>query len=477
MIQQPGARQVDFSTRLYFGFGGVASGVNANGFSYLLLFFYSQVIGLPANWVSIGIMLALLIDAVSDPVIGHLSDNLHSRYGRRHPFMYASGLPVAIAFYLLWSPPHNLSQEALYIYFIAVAILVRTLMTFYEIPATALIAELTDDYDERTSLVGFRYFFGWWGALTMAIMAYLVFLPEDMGGLEYVEGYRHYGIMAGIVMLLSIYVSTIGTHKHIPRLKKPPPAHKFDPKRTFGELKETLSNRSFLVLFLSALLSAVASGISTSLSIYFNRHFWEFSSQQIGYINIPYFGSAFLALLLAPRFSRWLGKKHAGILIMATAVLMSPLPLILRLLDLMPANGTDALFYTLLVFNALEVTVIILSSILVSAMIADVVEDSEVKTGRRSEGIFFAANSFAQKAVNGLGVMAAGKILSLVNFPTGAKPGEIPPDTVADLAIVYIPTLMIFYISALAVLTAYRISREGHQLNLDTLAHRKQVPE
>jgi len=465
--------KLDLSTRLYYGFGALASGANSNGFSYLLLFFYSQVIGLPADWVSVGILIALLVDAVSAPVVGHLSDNLHSRYGRRHPFMYGAGLPVAIAFYLLWSPPSGLSQSGLFTYFVGVAILVRTLMTFYEIPATALIAELTDDYDERTKLVSFRYFFGWWGGLTVAIMAYLVFLPEDKGGLEYVAGYRHYGIMAGIVIFISIYVSSIGTHRHIPKLKQPPAAHKFDPSRTLGELKESLSNRSFLVLFLSALFAAGAAGISTSLSIYFNRHFWEFSSQQIGYINIPYFGSALLALVLAPRFSLGIGKKYAGILITGIAVILAPLPLILRILDLMPANGTDALFYTLLVFNAIEVTIIIMSSILVSAMIADVVEDSEVKTGRRSEGIFFAANSFAQKAVNGLGVLVAGRILSIVDFPTGAKPGEVPAETVVDLAYVYIPTLMVFYVSSLAILTAYKISRESHQSNLDTLASRR----
>ena len=77
-------------------------------------------------------------------------------------------------------------------------------------------------------------------------------------------------------------------------------------------------------------------------------------------------------------------------------------------------------------FNTVEVTLIIAASALVSAMIADVVEDSEIKTGRRSEGIFFAANSFAQKAVNGLGVVVAGQILAIIQFPTGAKPGEVP---------------------------------------------------
>jgi Na+/melibiose symporter-like transporter len=117
-----------------------------------------------------------------------------------------------------------------------------------------------------------------------------------------------------------------------------------------------------------------------------------------------------------------------------------------------------------------EVTLIITSSILISAMIADVVEDSEVATGRRSEGIFFAANSFAQKAVNGLGVIVAGQILALVQFPTQARPGEVPTEILFDLAGLYIPALWGFYLIAMLVLAFYRISRDSHAENLRKLA-------
>ena len=95
------------STKLYYGFGAVAYGAKSNGFNYLLLFFYSQVIGLRADLVSLGILIALIFDAVSDPIVGYLSDNTRSRLGRRHPFMYAAGVPVAIAYFFLWSPPEQ----------------------------------------------------------------------------------------------------------------------------------------------------------------------------------------------------------------------------------------------------------------------------------------------------------------------------------------------------------------------------------
>lgn len=462
-------RKVDLSTKLYYGFGAVANGAKSNGFNYLLLFYYSQVIGLRADLVSLGILIALVFDAISDPLVGYISDNTHSKLGRRHPYMYAAGVPVALAYYFLWSPP-AWDETGLFLYFVCMAVLIRTLITFYEIPATALVAELTDDYDQRTEMMSFRYFFGWWGGLTMAVMNYLVFLPEEKGGLEYVQGWSNYGLTASIVIFISIYVSAIGTHKHIPHLRKPPSSAPFSFTKTKKEIKETLSNRSFFALFVSALLQAVAAGVSTSLSIYFSRHFWELTTTQIGYMNLPYFFSAFIALLLAPRVSRWLGKKKGGMTVLGLAFAMAPMPYILRVLGLFPENGTDTLFWTLVVFNTVEVTLIIMSSSLIAAMIADVVEDSEVKTGRRSEGIFFAANSFAQKAVNGLGVVVAGQILAIIQFPTKAKPGQVPEETLFDLAYIYVPTLLFFYFFALAVLSVYKINREDHSENLRKLA-------
>ena len=163
-------------------------------------------------------------------------------------------------------------------------------------------------------------------------------------------------------------------------------------------------------------------------------------------------------------------EKIGGMTVLGIAVGMAPMPYILRILGWFPENGTDALFWTLMVFNTIEVTFIIMFSALVAAMIADVVEDSEVKTGRRNEGIFFAANSFAQKAVNGLGVVVAGQILAIIQFPTQAKPGDIPEETLFDLAYLYIPVLLFFYVIALSVLSLYRISRDGHSENLQRLA-------
>ena len=129
---------------MLYGLGAVAFGVKDNGFSFFLLLYYNQVLGLPESWVGLGIMLALMADAVFDPVVGYLSDHLHSRWGRRHPFLYASAVPAAVAYWFLWNPPAGLSHESLLAYFLGVSVLVRVFVAVNEIPSASLVPELTD---------------------------------------------------------------------------------------------------------------------------------------------------------------------------------------------------------------------------------------------------------------------------------------------------------------------------------------------
>ena len=177
------SRKLGLGTKLAYGFGSIAYGIKDNGFSTLLLLFYNQVIGLRADLVGLAIMVALVLDAFIDPVVGHLSDHSQSRWGRRHPFMYAAALPVGVLYLLLWSPPMGSQTETL-VYLIGVAILVRTAISIYEVPSAALAPELTADYHERTSVLGWRYLFGWLGGMGMLLLTFAVILaptPEYLG--------------------------------------------------------------------------------------------------------------------------------------------------------------------------------------------------------------------------------------------------------------------------------------------------------
>jgi Na+/melibiose symporter-like transporter len=270
--------------------------------------------------------------------------------------------------------------------------------------------------------------------------------------------------------VFAILVSAIGTHRHIPYLKQPPEKRPFSARRTARELGETLSNRSFLVLFFSAIFGAMAAGLITSLNIYFNTYFWELTPRQIGVLTLGAFISSIVALVAAPVLSRRIGKKFGAVLIGSLAAVLAPAPIVGRLVGLMPPNGSPALVPTLFVFSVIEVSLVITMSILISSMVADTVEESELSTGRRSEGVFFAARSFIGKAVHGIGVMTATLLLAVIQFPQGAKPGDVEPGIVVNLGLVYVPAVFSVYIISVLLVAAYRISRAAHEENLRRLA-------
>ena len=471
MAENPQSERLALSTKLFYGFGSVAYGVKDNGFSYLLLIFYNQVVGLRAEVVGAAIMIALVFDAFLDPIVGQISDNWRSRWGRRHPFMYASALPVAVSYLLLWNPPHW-SQGALFAYLVVTAIIIRTFISFYEIPSSALSAELSQDYDQRTSLLAYRYFFAWWGGLTLNFVAYFLFLRPDathkVGQLN-PAGYARYGLTAALIIFVAILVSAAGTHSQIPKFRVPP-VRKLKIGAMAREMIATWSNRSFLFLTIAGLAVSMATGLIASLNVYFNTFFWELTAKQISIFTLAVFASAAMALIAAPILSRRFGKRPSAMVLMLLAVTMSTTPVVLRMLGLFPPNHSPALLPILIAQTVISTALSIGGSTLMTSMIADVVEDSELRTGRRSEGLLFSASAFVAKAVSGIGIFASGMLLLAIHFPRKAQPGQVPPEVIHHLALVYVPTIWTLYGLALTFLMGYRITRASHHETLQRLA-------
>jgi Na+/melibiose symporter-like transporter len=361
----------------------------------------------------------------------------------------------------------------MFLYLFCLAAFVRTVFTVFRIPSDAMVAELTSDYDERTSLMGFRYFFGWVGGVTLAYLVYKVFLvdtAEHPDGILNPEGWGRYGTAGAALIALGILVSSVGTHRLIPGMKSPPPKAPFSFSRTAEYLRVTLRNRSFLALFASALLFAVAAGVSMTLNIYFSRYYWALSQDQLWYFSPVNLCAAAAALYLAPRLTANHNKQTVATRLWVFAALFLPVPVILRLLGWFPAAGSDLLLDMLLVHSFIEICVIVIASILIASMMADLVEDSEKETGRRSEGLYFSALSFSAKATTGLGVVMAGAILEFVDFPVGAAFGEIPANTMETFGVIAVGAMVAFYLFATAALKFYRVTRVTHSENLAIIA-------
>ena len=468
-------RPLSIGTKAAYGFGSVAYGVNNGGFDYFLLLFYSQVIGLDARLVGVAIIAALIIDAISDPIVGYWSDNLRSRWGRRHPFMLASAMPVALSYFLLWNPPAGWSQAGRFWYLLVLAVVIRTSMTFYETPSAALVPELTDDYVERSSLISYRSYFGWTGGNAVTVLMFFFLFPV-MATETIADGrfnrasYELMGIIASVLILASILVSVIGTRSRIRYLKQPPPPRRITVATVFREIFETLSNRSFMALFIAALLGALATGLAASLAFYFYTYFWEFTSVQTGLITMGVFIAAIIGFVMAPIITRRVGKKMGAMIIGVIAFLGAPLPIILRLFDVLPENGTPFVFWFVFTAGVIDLGLIICFQILYTSMMADLVEQSELKTGRRSEGVFFSSVTFIRKSVQGFGLMLASLVLHWASFPTGAAVGDVPEEAVWRLGAYYAPAILIIWMLMMAVISRYRLNREDHEENLRKLA-------
>lgn len=445
--------------RWLYGIGSAAYGVKDNGFSYFLLFYYNQVLGLPGTYAGLAILIAMLFDAISDPVVGVWSDNTHSRLGRRHPFMYASAVPVALAYLAIWNPP-ELSELMLFIYLTVSCILVRFFITLYEIPSSAIVAELTDDYDERTRMLSYRYMMGWCGGLFMAMLNWGVFMVAF--GTTSATTFKVYGSLGAFIMLLAILGSSWGLHKYIPYLYAPPRRESYRLSGMVRDLKVTLSNRNFLSLFLAGLFAAIGAGVATNFDAYIVTHFWEIPPDKWRWVICSLFVSALIPIVAAPYLTARLDKKRAAMSIYGFQICFAALPFILRLSGFFPDNDSSWVYPIIWAHTVINVAVIVMFGIVQSSMLADVVEHSQASTGRREEGLFFASRSFAQKATSGIGAFIAGMALDLISFPRGAAMGEVSPDTVWDLGFIYGPVLMLFYLLALASISFYRITRRGH---------------
>jgi len=552
--------KLSFSTKFFYGFGSISFGIKNNGFSYFVLFVYVFVFELPAWMAGLALNLILVADAITDPLVGYYSDRLRSKWGRRHPFMYAAALPVTLSFYFLWSPPDNLTNLQLFFYLLICATIIRVFITFYEIPSIALGPELTANYVERTSLMSYRYFFGWFGGLTTYNLVWWYYAPKYeteiyTSGRFNPELWPEWGLVAALLILLGIVVTSLGTHKHIPDLIEPPVKKKKEiPEgfndisifnrqaltfnfpfptlvlnfqsvllysfkfslfivfswifgntlRIFGfivaslfptwikplqqteffirdlarEVVETLTiNRSYKFLFFCGLLVSVAGGIEAAFAVIFDSYFWELDDNEMLIRGTSIYLAPIIAILLAPMLSDRYGKKQTVLSIWAFQIIFAALPFALRYLDLtygtslFPTNDSPYLLPVLCIHVVINVAAGIIVFSTMGSMIMDLVEDIQLETGRREEGILFSARTFADKAVSGFGLTLAGVILTFIAFPDNTQireiyNGTVPSEILADLALWYIPICIVAFGSALIMVRGYTLSRNKHEENI-----------
>lgn len=464
------APKLTFTQKLSYGAGSTALGVTSLGLSSgLLTFFMDKVIGIPAIWVGVALMVTLAVDAIFDPLLGQWSDGVRSKYGRRHPFMFVSAPLALILCFFFWHPPAHLGVGPLFAYMITTLVALRVAISLYEVPSAALAPEMTTDFHERTNLFSYRWFFVVFGGLAMNVLLYGYFLREDNGGRSSITGYAQWGTLAAVVIAVSILISAFGTLSRLPHLSRPP-AQSISVRETIKQVSATIRNPSLVAVMASGLISGITTGLTSTLSSYFYYYLWGLTPAQVTFITLAAGVSSIIAVAIAPAVSRKYGKKRSMITLFYASVFIGAIPIALKLLNLAPPEGSLATLVLLCVDLFFTSTLGIMGYIIVSSMIADVVEDAAVKTGQRSEGLLFAANGLLPKLTAGIGAFLGTILLTLVGLSGKLTGNEAPdPQLMRHLAMAYLPFSLILSTGSLIAISFYKIDQSTHERNLETL--------
>jgi GPH family glycoside/pentoside/hexuronide:cation symporter len=459
-------------TKVSYGAGSVVQSVAGIALSTALInFFLVRVIGMAPVTVGVLILISLVIDAVVDPALGRFSDTFRSPWGRRHPFMYASALPIALAIILLWRPPHGLAGDGLAAYTLAMLVVLRLCTSIYQVPSDALSPELAPDYHERTGLIAYRYFFAIAGGTIAGFVLQFVFLGTSKGAQLNREAYGNFFVLAAIVIFFTVLGSSYATHRYIPFLRVEP-KRRMTARDTAGEIWNTLFNQSLIAVMVSGLLSGIAGGMAASLNLFMGYYFWGLSPKAIGLIGLFAAPAAILGIVVAPAISRTLDKKWTMITVFFLAIFSGVVPVALRLAGLLPPNGSPWIPIILVADSFVAGTLALIGFVIVSSMIADVAEDAAVKTGRRSEGLLFSTNGLLPKFTTGLGTLLGNAMLAAVHLPKAAAAGavdKVDPAIMTHLVWLSVPAGMILNMLAVSVLFFYRIDKRSHESNLAAL--------
>ena len=452
--------------KVSYGVGQAAEGIKNAAFNVFVFFYYTQVLGLPTVYTGIAIGIALAVDSITDPLIGSLSDNWQGKHGRRHPFIYASILPLGLAFVGLFNPP-ELGEFSLFLWLTVFSVATRAMMTLYYVPHVSLGAELTDDFNERTEVVAFRYFFSYVGGILTYGIGFLYYFPDTQFN---AEAYGPFGITLSLLMMASVLLTAIGTRGRIPHLPASRASDdKISPwsvlKKTLSEIRSSLTNQSFRWLFSGVLIVFAMVGVDNALNLHMNTYFWELQGQG----NLYFFAAtpvgALLGTAFASTFTRWFDKKPSVIIGTLCWALCQVIPVVLRLLGWFPENGTDELLVTLIVIKFVQGFGAVQALIAFNSMVADVVDEHELITGLRQEGIFFSSVSFSNKMTSGIGTVAAGFALALIDWPTGADvqtAADIGAETIAWLGLIYGPIVSGFALVCVYCYSKYGLNRQRH---------------
>ncbi|MDO9336926.1 MAG: MFS transporter [Caulobacter sp.] len=443
---------------------GLGQAVQSGGFDVALpftFFYYTQVLGLSGVLTGVAVGLSLCLDAIMDPLVGSISDNIRSKFGRRLPLMVISIPLVALGFGLIFSPPRDIAQPLLFAWLLGASLIARGATSLFNVPFIALGAELSDGYLERSRVVVWRTLIGLFSAIGIILLAYRVYLtpPE---GLFKLAAYPPFGWAVAAVLVVCMAACCAGVARYAMGLPQTQTTERSMLSRLPGEVREIFSNHSFRTLFLSCLLIMVAIGVNGTTGAHNNTYVWRIGTKEIELLTFVLLVGTLIGVPTAPALARWFEKRSVvmiGVTMLNLVWLTAPL---LWISGLYRPSGAAAIP---MLMGMMIVAGVGIGLVLVAfpAMMADAADEHELRFGHRREGLYFSGITFAAKAASGVGVLLAGIGLDLMGMPAKADPlVPIDPDALIRLVMVHGPLAALISCIGVALIWPYRITRKVH---------------
>ena len=455
----PENQKLDLKTKLAYGAGDLGPAITGNISIFFLLVFFTNVAGIPAGLAGSVLMIGKIWDAINDPIIGVLSDRTKSRrWGRRLPWMLYGAIPFGIIFFLQWIVPRFGADQSsniwpLFWYYVVIGLLSQVFYTVVSLHYAAMTPELTQNYDERTTLNSFRFAFSIGGSIFSLILAQIIFSKIS----DREQQYLLLAAVCAIISVLALYVCIFGVRDRVLA---------FEAKRTQGEqpasipffeqLKIVFSNRPYLFVIGIYLFSWLGVQVTATTIPYFVVNYMRLNDSDVPSVMIAVQGTALLMLFVWSALSKKIGKKIVYFLGMSLWIIAAG-----GLFFLQP--GQIGLMYLMAIMAGFGVST---AYLVPWSLIPDVIDLDEVQTGQRREGIFYGFMVLLQKLGLALGIFLVGNALQSAGFQA-AIPGQttlpIQPDSaLLAIRIAVGPLPTIFLICGLFLTYFYPITREMH---------------
>ncbi len=473
--------RVGLTPKAGLAFGAAEESLTIVAWETFLLFYYTQIVGLPGTLTGLALAISLIIDAVLDPLVGTWSDSLRNApLGRRHTIMVGACIPLAVATYFLFAPPVGLSRVSLFLWLTVFCIALRAAMTGISVPLYAIGGELSRNPSERTVLIGLRTFGSGIGrllaqpvALTFFFAPTLAFPNGQLNG----AAYQRFGLFVGIGGALLALAAVLGTYRRIHALEQLERARASPSFSAFGVVAELV--RAFRitpnvrVAFLVGSTAYLIMALFSAFKLYLATYSWRIGHDEIRQV----FLAVGIGMLVAAMVAKWvvqaLDRKPALFLGVAGFSLFNVLSVGLPTLGLLGAPGSVGLAYWVTGLQFLSGLFFGLLVISGGTITADVADEHEVNSGKPQQGLVQGVLFFAIKLASALANLIGGLVLDLIHFPVGVKPPDMPVAKVDDLVMIILAILLVAGIALAAFVRLYGISREKQRRITHLLAIQK----